>query len=160
MYLNNTLWTHFLFYGSIFLTIIIFIKLIDKERLYELLPIGLFIAVENYTLDIIGLQLGYWKYPLESPGYPEVTILSSLIFFPLIAMIFAQYLSKNLIQDIKLIAMFVTLSMVIEIISIKTTRLFVYQRGFNLFIAFLIYLIAYILIILFQGFYTNLKRLK
>ncbi len=156
--MSKNQWTFIFFYGSVFLTILIFIKIIDKKRLKELIPIGLFIAAENYTVEILGLHLGYWRYPLESPGYPEVTIISSIIFFPLIAMIFAQYITNDFFKDLRLVIFFTSLNMIIEIVTLKTTSLFVYERGLNLFVALLMYLSAYILIILFKGFYGNLKK--
>ena len=156
--MNTNLWTLIFFYGSLGITIVVFIILVDKKRLKELIPIGLFIGVENYTVETIGLYYGYWKYPLENPGYPEVIIISSIIFFPIIAMLFYQYLSSSWIKNSILIACFLTFNMIIEVISIKTTNLFVYGKGTNLLVAFLMYLGAYILIILFAHFYNNLDN--
>jgi len=147
--MDKNLWTAIFFYGSVIILVIAFVVLVNKRRLKELIPIGLFIAAENYTLELIGLHYGYWNYPLESTGYPEVTIISSLVFFPVIAMLFYQYLSKNVVKNIILVVTFVTANMVIEIITLRTTNLFVYGKGMNLFVALLIYTMAYILIILF-----------
>ncbi len=158
--MDKETWTYIFFYGNILILIIGFIILVDKKRLRELIPIGLFIAVENYTVETIGLHLGYWKYPLESLGYPEVPIISSLIYFPIIAMLFYQYLSKNILRNILLIAAFVTGNMIIEVISLETTTLFTYGQELNLFIAFLMYLGAYILIILFGWIYNGLLFTK
>lgn len=158
--MDKETWTYIFFYGNILILIIGFIILVDKKRLRELIPIGLFIAVENYTVETIGLHLGYWKYPLENLGYPEVPIISSLIYFPIIAMLFYQYLSKNILRNILLISAFVTGNMIIEVISLETTTLFTYGQELNLFIAFLMYLGAYILIILFGWIYNGLLFTK
>ncbi|QZY54575.1 CBO0543 family protein [Crassaminicella profunda] len=151
--MNTILWTKIFFYGNIIVLLIIFIKFIHKERLQSLIPIGLFIAVENYTVEILGLHYKVWTYPLDNPGYPEVTIISSLIYFPIVAMLFYQYLSKDIFKNLLLILAFITCNMVIEIITLKTTRLFIYGKNMNLFIAFFMYLSAYMLIIIFQYFY-------
>ncbi|MCT4618863.1 MAG: hypothetical protein N4A62_05690 [Marinisporobacter sp.] len=157
--MNIILWTRLFFYGNVILLLIIFFKFIHKERLHQLIPIGLFIAVENYTVEIIGLHYKIWKYPLDNPGYPEVIIISSLFYFPIVAMFFYQYLSESIPKTILLILTFVGSNMIIEIITLKTTRLFVYGKNMNLLIAFFMYLFAYILIILFQYFYHK-KLLK
>ena len=93
-------WTFIFFYVNALILIIVFAILVDKKRLRELVPIGLFIAAENYTVETIGLYLKYWEYPLENPGYPEVVVISSLVYFPLIAMLFYQYLSKSIFKNV------------------------------------------------------------
>lgn len=155
--MNKDTWTFIFFYGSVVIGVIIFIVLVNKKRLKELIPVGLLIAAENYTVETIGLHKKVWKYPLDNPGYPEVVIISSLIYFPLLAMIFYQYLTKNTLKNIFLICGFVIFNMIIEIITLKTTNLFVYGENMNLFIAALMYTGAYILIILFRHFYTKLS---
>lgn len=154
MYKN--LWAWIFFYGNIIVTLVVCCVLIDKKRLKDLVPVGLFIGVENYTVDMLGLYFGYWSYPLDNPGYPEIPIISSIIYFPIIAMIYYQYLSKNLGKNIILTSGFVMLNMIIEIITVKTTDIFIYHKGMNLFVAFLFYLMAYILIISFGRIYRKL----
>lgn len=158
--MDKETWTFIFFYGNALILAIAFAFLVDKKRLRDLIPIGLFIATENYTVETIGLYLKYWEYPLENPGYPEVPVISSLIYFPLIAMLFYQYLSDDKLKNLFLIAIFVTGNMIIEVISLKTTSLFIYGKGMNLFIAFLMYFSAYILIILFGWFYNNFLSVK
>ncbi|WP_432661819.1 CBO0543 family protein [Wukongibacter baidiensis] len=158
--MDKETWTFIFFYGNVLILLIAFMVLVNKGRFKELIPIGLFIAVENYTVEIIGLHYGHWKYPLENPGYPEVTIISSLIYFPIIAMLFYQYLSGNKLKDMLLITCFVSANMIIEIITLKTTTLFTYGEKMNLFFAFLMYLGAYILIILFGNYFNHLHTLK
>tara|TARA_B100000965_G_scaffold364633_1_gene348436 strand:- start:956 stop:1438 length:483 start_codon:yes stop_codon:yes gene_type:complete len=158
--MDKETWTFIFFYGNALILVIAFAFLVDKKRLRDLIPIGLFIAAENYTVETIGLYLGYWEYPLDTTGYPEVPIISSLIYFPIIAMLFYQYLSKNKLRNLLLIIVFVTANMIIEIITLKTTSLFIYGKGMNLFIAFLMYFSAYILIILFSWFYNNFLSAK
>lgn len=158
--MNIYTWTGTFFYGNIIILLIIFLILIDKKRLKALIPVGLFIGVENYTAEMLGLYWGYWEYPLKTPGYPEVTIISSLIYFPIIAMLFCQYLSNSKMKNIILIGFFVTCNMIIEIITLKTTKLFIYKRGMNLLIALIMYIGAYVLIILFRYFYSRLKYSK
>lgn len=153
-------WTFLFFYGNILVAIIVFIILVNKKRLKDLIPIGLFISVENYTVEAIGLHFKHWSYPLENPGYPEVPIISSLIYFPILAMLFYQYLSSNKLKTTFLIIFFVTFNMIIEIITLKTTNLFIYGEKMNLFIAFSMYLGAYFLIILFAHYYNNLHSTK
>lgn len=153
-------WSFLFYYGNVVILIIIFAALIGKKRFKELLPIGLFIAAENYTVEIIGLHYGYWKYPLESPGYPEVTVISSLIYFPIVAMLFYEFISKHNKKRITLISVFVAINMIIEIITLKTTKIFIYGKGMNLLIAFLMYTAAYILIIIFGNYYYNLNSRK
>ncbi|SKC85490.1 CBO0543 family protein [Maledivibacter halophilus] len=153
-------WSLLFYYGNVLILMIIFIAVISKKKLKELLPIGLFIAAENYTIEIIGLHYGYWKYPLENPGYPEITIISSLIYFPIVAMLFYKFLSKSIKKNIILISIFVTLNMIIEIITLKTTRIFIYGENMNIFYALLMYIAAYILIILFGNYYYNLNARK
>lgn len=155
--MDKNTWTGIFFYGNIIILIIVFFILIDRKRLKELIPIGLFIGLENYTVEILGLHYNIWKYPLNSPGYPEVTIISSLIYFPIMSVIFAQYLSKNKKKNLLLIIFFVSLNMIIEIITLKTTNLFIYGEKMNLYIASFMYLSAYLLIILFKKFYENLN---
>ncbi len=158
--MDKETWTFIFFYGNVLILLIVFMVLVNKGRFKELIPIGLFIAVENYTVEITGLHLGHWKYPLDNPGYPEVTIISSLIYFPIIAMLFYQFLSKNKLKNILLISSFVSLNVIIEIITLKTTKLFVYGEKMNLFFAFLMYLGAYILIILFGNYYNRMHTSK
>ncbi|WP_432405310.1 CBO0543 family protein [Wukongibacter sp. M2B1] len=154
--MNKETWTFIFFYGNVLILLIAFMALIKKDRLKELIPIGLFIAVENYTVELIGLHLGHWKYPLKNLGYPEITIISSLIYFPIIAMLFYQYLSVSRLKNILLILAFVSANMIIEILTLKTTSLFIYGKKMNLFIAFLMYIGAYILIIIFGNYYNHL----
>jgi len=158
--MDKNTWTSIFFYGNVLILAILFIIFVDKKRLKELIPIGLFIAVENYTAEIMGLYYGYWKYPLKNPGYPEVTIISSLIYFPFLAILFYQYLSKNKLKNIILTLSFITFNMIIEVITLKTTNLFVYGKTMNLFIAFLMYTGAYLLIMLFGNYYSNLNPEK
>lgn len=158
--MTKEIWTLIFFYGNISILLIIFLVFVNKERLKDLIPIGLLIAAENYTIEVIGLHFGYWEYPLESLNYPEVLVISSLIYFPILAMLFFQYLSKNTIKNVFLITFFLSLNMIVEIITLKTTLLFIYGEKMNLFIAFLMYLGAYILIILFGNFYNNLHTTK
>ncbi|TCO74963.1 CBO0543 family protein [Marinisporobacter balticus] len=155
--MNKVTWTGIFFYGNIIILIILLFILLDKRRLKELIPIALFISIENYTVEILGLHYHIWKYPLENPGYPEVTILSSLIYFPIVAMLFSQYLSKNIKKNILLIILFVSMNMIIEVITLKTSYLFIYGEKMNLWIAFFMYLSAYLLIILFKHFYEKLN---
>jgi hypothetical protein len=75
-------------------------------------------------------------------------------------MLFYQFLSKNKVKNIILTILFVSLNMIIEVITLKTTKLFVYGKGMNLFIAFLMYISAYILIIIFGKYYNNLNSEK
>ena len=133
------------YYGSIVILSICFIWLSDKKRLKELLVLGLVVAVENYTLEVIFLHRGYYSYIYDSPGYPEVMILSSLIIFPVLGMFYYQYLGKGFLRNILLTAGFVAFNMVSEVISLKL-NLFVYQKGLNLMIVFFMYLIVYLLI--------------
>ncbi|MCT4605156.1 MAG: hypothetical protein N4A64_03480 [Marinisporobacter sp.] len=154
--MDKILWTGVFFYVNVILLLITFFILLDKKKLKELLPIGLFIAALNYTVEIVGLHYEIWKYPLASPGYPEVTIISSLIYFPIVAILFSQYLGNTIQKNILLIIFFVSVNMVIEIITLKTTLLFVYSEKMNLWIALFMYLSAYLLIILFKHFYENL----
>ena len=113
--MDKETWTFIFFYGNALILVIAFAFLVDKKRLRDLIPIGLFIAAENYTVETIGLYLGYREYPLDTTGYPEVPIISSLIYFPIIAMLFYQYLSKNKLRNLLLIIVFVTANMIIEI---------------------------------------------
>ncbi len=156
--MDKSMWTLLFYYGNVIIVIIAFVILIDRKKLGKLIPIGLFIAAENYTVETIGLHLGYWEYPLKNPGYPEIVVISSLIYFPFIAMLFYQYISKNRMKNIILIACFLAYNMIIEIISLKTTSIFIYHRGTNLLTAFLMYLGAYIVIILFGNYYNRLCR--
>lgn len=153
-------WSLLFYYGNVLIVMIIFVAAISKKKFKELLPIGLFIAAENYTIEIIGLHYGYWKYPLENPGYPEITIISSLIYFPIVAMLFYKFLSKSIKKNIILISIFVTLNMIIEITTLKTTKIFIYGENMNIFYALLMYIAAYILIILFGNYYYNLNARK
>lgn len=153
------IWTSIFYYGNIVVLLIIFLMLIDKRRLKELIPIALFIAVENYTIEIMGLYWGYWEYTLENPGYPEVTIISSIIYFPIISILFYQYLSDNKLRNIILTVCFVAYNMIIEVITLETTKLFIYIKGMNLFIAFVMYTSGYILIMLFKYFYSRLQSI-
>ncbi len=154
--MNADIWPVILFYGNVIIVIIVFLILIDKSRLSELLPIGFFIAVENYTFEMLGIHFGYWAYPLDNPGYPEIIIISSLAYFPLIAMLFYQYLSKSIVKNILLIAGFVAYNMIIEIITVTTTNIFIYKRNINLFKVLMIYISIYIIIIGFGYLYKKL----
>lgn len=154
--MNTDIWPVILFYGNVIIVVIVFLILIDKSRLSELLPIGFFIAVENYTFEMLGLHFGYWSYPLDNPGYPEIIIISSLFYFPLIAMLFYQYLSKSIVKNILLIAGFVAYNMIIEIVTVTTTNIFLYKRNINLFMVLLIYISIYIIIIGFGYLYKKL----
>lgn len=158
--MDKNAWTLVFYYGNVLVLSTFFVILVNRKRLKELIPIGLFIAVENYTVEIIGLYYGYWKYPLKNIGYPEVSIISSLIYFPFLAILFYQYLSKNKFKNVILTLCFIAFNMIIEIITLKTTKLFVYGRRMNLFIAFLMYAGAYLLIILFGNYYNNLYTVK
>ncbi|MTI49625.1 CBO0543 family protein [Sporosalibacterium faouarense] len=154
--MDKNLWTFIFFYGNVIILIVVFLKIIDKKRLKELLPIGLMIAVENYTLEIVGLHLGYWEYPLKNPGYPEVSIISSLIYFPLIAMIYYQYISRDKVKNVIMTIGFIVANMIIESVTLFSTNLFVYKRNMNLFAALIIYTLAYVLIVSFGRVYRRL----
>ncbi len=152
--LNQDIWTSLFFYTNVLILIIIFLLLVKKDQLKELLTVGLFVATENYTVETLGLHYGFWHYTFNNPGYPEVVVISSLIYFPILGMLFYQYLpSKN---NILLIAVFVSYNMLIEIVSLKTTSLFVYGKYINIYIAFIMYLSIYIVLILFKKLYTKL----
>lgn len=154
--MDTNVWPIILFYGNVIIVIFVFAALVDKGRLKELVPIGLFIAVENYTFDILGLHFGYWSYPLENPGYPEVPIISSIVYFPLLAMLFYQFLSKRVIKNAFLIGGFVVYNMIIEVLSIKTTDIFVYHKNMNLIIALIVYVSIYFVIIFVGYLYKKL----
>lgn len=142
------------YYGSMIAFIIAFIYLSDKKRLKELFVLGLLIAVENYTVEIILLHLGYYSYPLSFPGYPQILIISSVIIFPIMGMLYYQYLSDNMIKNIYLTIIFVSINMSSEVTGLYL-NLFIYQKGLTLFGVFCMYLSIYILINLYRRLKDN-----
>ena len=153
--MNNEAWPIILYYLNVIILVIAFLFLVNKKMLKELIPVGLFIGIENYTVEILGLHYGFWKYPLDNPGYPEIIIISSLVYFPIIAMLFYQYITNSWKKNIMLIIGFVTANMIIEVITLKTTNIFVYKNGMSLMWALILYINAYILILLFRFFYRK-----
>ena len=154
--MDTNTWAFIFFYGNIFIVLIVFLTRIDKSRIKELITIGMLSGLINYTVEIIGVHYEFWYYPLTHLGYPKITVISSLLYFPALAMLFYQYLSQSLIKNIFLVAGFVGYNMIIEIITLTTTRLFIYGRFLNLFIAFTMYLSTYIFIILFRYIYKQI----
>ena len=153
--MNNETWSILFYYFNVLVLVIAFLFLVNKKMLKELIPVGLFIGIENYTVEILGLHYGFWKYPLASPGYPEIVIISSLIYFPIIAMLFYQYITNSWRKNAGLIIGFVTANMIVEVVTLKTTNIFIYQNGMSLLWALILYINAYILILLFRFLYRK-----
>lgn len=151
--MDQKVWPIVFFYGSILITIVLFLILADRKKIKHLIPVGLLIAAEHYTVEVIGLHYDVWDYPLPYVGYPEVVILSSLVYFPVFAMLFYQYLTENVFKNILLIAIFVSINMAVEVITLKTTDIFVYGKNMNLVIALFMYIFAYVLVMIFKKLY-------
>lgn len=156
--MDRVSWTKIWFYGSILITVIVCFILLHKKRIKELLPVGLFIATVNYTVEALGLHFKLWHYPLSNPGYVHIVILSSLVYFPMISMLFAQYLTHRLKRNILLLLLFLGLNIINEVITLKTTDLFIYGEKMNLFITSLLYLAAYLSIVVFLCIYNKLSE--
>ena len=124
------------------------------EKLKEVLFVGLIISSENYTLETIMLYLGYYIYPYSFPGYPDVVILSSIFFFPILGMLYYQYLSGDIAKNLFITLLFLFVNMISELIGLYT-KLFIYKKGLNIGIAFLLYLGSYLFIFILKQ--TNKK---
>lgn len=84
------------FFNLVFLAIIylLWIKLVDKRRLRELLLFGSLIAVASALIDIIAVTIGLWEYkvrlfPLSPAPFPfDYTVL------PIMYIVIMQYTSS------------------------------------------------------------------
>lgn len=73
---------------------IIWYKLIDKKRFYEIFIYGLFVLIVATFLDEVGCQLNLWEYRYDiEPLFPRL-IPMNFAMLPVIYMLIYQYFPK------------------------------------------------------------------
>lgn len=73
--------------------LIVWLILLDKRRIVEIMAYGLMVTITGITLDVLGVSLLLWQYP--HPLLPLPIIVSvHIIQMPMIHMIVYQYFVK------------------------------------------------------------------
>lgn len=72
------------------LPILLLIKLLDRRRVFEILTYGLMISLISTVIDVAGLNLTLWHYPIRflPIGF---FVVHDLLFIPIISMLLFQY---------------------------------------------------------------------
>lgn len=118
--LKKELWLqqHFLSYQwwfLLFLSIIpwfIWLKIVDKNRIHEILSFGIIIAILSSTMDIIGISYQSWFYPIKLHWtFSSPTAPFDLSLLPVVFMICYQYGNqwKSFIIGVIILSSFFTL---------------------------------------------------
>lgn len=83
-------WLKFIWFA---IPIIILYKLLDRKRIFEIVPYGLLVSLVIVIMDNIGGSLVLWVYPIRflPIGF---FIIHDVVVLPIIYMLFYQYNSK------------------------------------------------------------------
>lgn len=72
----------------------IWTKIVDKQRIHEILLYGFFISIIGTVLDIIGTELVWWSYPIKWFYMIPPLLPADLTLVPVTMMIVYQYSPK------------------------------------------------------------------
>jgi hypothetical protein len=80
-------WMKFIY---LILPILLLIKLLDRKRIFEIVTYGLIISLISTVMDVAGLSLMLWQYPIRFLPVGFFAI-HDLFFIPIISMLLFQY---------------------------------------------------------------------
>jgi hypothetical protein len=95
-WLNNT-FLHWEWWVLLLLTIlpwIIWWRIVDKERIYEILTYGFFMGILAVALDSLGTNMVWWTYPHELFSMLPPLVPVDLSLIPCSMMVVYQYFNK------------------------------------------------------------------
>lgn len=72
---------------------IVWVIILDKKRIFEIITYGLMVAIIAMTLDMLGISLLLWNYPNSLTPSHSVTEIH-IVQMPVIYMIVYQYFNK------------------------------------------------------------------
>lgn len=83
-------------FNAVFLIIcyIVWIKLVDKRRIKDILLFGSFIAVAAALIDLIGVTIGLWQYVVHLLPFSPSLFPFDYTIVPIIYMLVIQYTSS------------------------------------------------------------------
>ncbi len=73
--------------------VIIWIKLIDKKRFFQIFFVGFLVAIMALELDLIGSELSLWRYPHKLLFFSPRLIPIHITILPVLHMAVYQYFS-------------------------------------------------------------------
>jgi hypothetical protein len=70
---------------------LIWAKVVDKQRILEILVVGLFVALVTKLLDLVGYNLNFWDYPIQIIPFVPEAFSFDLSMIPVAFMLLYQY---------------------------------------------------------------------
>jgi hypothetical protein len=83
----------FFIISVMFILYIVWIKLVDKRRLKDLLLFGSFISVVGAFIDIVGVSTGLWEYKVRLFPFSPALFPFDYTIVPILYMLVFQYTS-------------------------------------------------------------------
>lgn len=122
----------------------------DRRIFLTIFPFSCMVA---YTINILGIYLGYWNiYPLTY-GYFS-SILLSIGLYPILGTYFVYLTQTKKIDLLVLLAVFSIVSTVFKWVMLSIGRT-IYGNGWNIYFTFIAFLTAYLSA---YAFYMMLKK--
>ncbi|RXT13681.1 CBO0543 family protein [Ammoniphilus sp. CFH 90114] len=107
-------WNWWLLVAFLIVPWMIWMKLLDKQRVMEILLFGMIIILLTVNLDSLGTQLGYWMYPVKLiPIIPKALPFDASVV-PVAYMLIYQYFYSWKSYSLALVAMAVIYAFVGE----------------------------------------------
>lgn len=79
---------------SLIVTVVFFLiwwKVVDRDRIMQISIHGLIVTILASFLDIAGVELVLWNYPIRVVPYHSLLFHANFIFFPVLFMLIYQY---------------------------------------------------------------------
>ncbi|WP_186579443.1 CBO0543 family protein [Aquibacillus kalidii] len=87
-------WNWWLLCFFLFISIIIWILLVDRKRMIEILLFGMIITFITIYMDSIGKELGFWVYPIELSPFGHRAIAFDAGMVAVAFMLIYQYFDR------------------------------------------------------------------
>ena len=91
-WLNNELftWVWWLYIAVIVISVIVWLRYVNRKRIMEITLFGLLIAAAAIFLDIAGSEYPYWEYPIRLLPITPLIFPVDFIFLPIVDMYIYQ----------------------------------------------------------------------
>lgn len=95
-WLNDTLLTidWWILIAMLIVPWLIWKKLVDRSKLYELVVYGLFVTLIVTLFDVMGFELMLWEYPVQLAPLLPRALAYDIGLFPVIYMLIYQYFNQ------------------------------------------------------------------
>lgn len=130
--------------------IILYFK--DRKLLFIIAPFG---SAVSYTINMWGFYMNYWNCkPFEHHIYSSLPF--NIGIYPILGAYLVFFIRKRKYKTYFLISIFTILTTIFEWILLLSGR-GRYSNGWNIYLTFITYLVAYLLA---YWFYIQVKKIK